>query len=281
VLEPPALKSRRIAAEAGPVNPAQALSDQLRTLPVRAGAAVRLLQLLDDPRVDGARLAEVIETDPTLAARLLQLANSPFYGIARGVASVTQATVVVGLSVVQAFAAAAAAGVLVKRDGTMPPDYWDHSMAVAAAAAVVARREGLDAAEGLTAGLLHDLGTALLFRLEPRRYAALERAAPAGSAHRLEAETDAFGADHATTGALVLETWRLPRRIVEAVGAHHAGEPSPLAAVLARAEVLAASARPDLHPADPAVGAVGDEDDSLVAAVRDAADQLTVCFSAV
>ena len=145
-----------------------------------AGAAVRLLQLLDDPDIDGCGLAEVIETDPTLAARLLQLAgNSPFYGISRGVASVTQATVVVGLSVVHTFAATAAAGVLVKHDGSMPPDYWEHSMAVAAAAAVVARGEGVDANEALTAGLQHDLGTALLFRLDPRRFGVVERAAPA------------------------------------------------------------------------------------------------------
>jgi putative nucleotidyltransferase with HDIG domain len=264
------------------VNPAQALSDQLRTLPVRAGAAVRLLQLLDDPEVDGSRLAEVIETDATLAARLLQLANSPFYGISRGVASVTQATVVVGLSVVQAFAAAAAAGVLVKHDGAMPNDYWEHSMAVAAAAAVVARSEGFDTAEALTAGLLHDLGSALLFRLDARRFGVVDRAAPRGSAHRLEAEADVFGADHATAGALVLETWRLPRRIVEAVGTHHATDPTPLATVLVRAEALAASARPELQPSDPAPACSPEAaDPTLVAAVRDAADQLATCFSSV
>jgi putative nucleotidyltransferase with HDIG domain len=264
------------------VNPAQALSDQLRTLPVRAGAAVRLLQLLDDPDVGGAQLAEVIETDPTLAARLLQLANSPFYGISRGVASVTQATVVVGLSVVQAFAAAAAAGVLVKHDGTMPTDYWEHSMAVAAAAAVVAPGHGVDPSEALTAGLRHDLGAALLFRLDPRRWATLERAAPSGCAHRLDAEADAFGADHAAAGSLVLETWRLPRRVVEAVATHHAVEPTPLAGVLIRAESLAARARPDLRPPDPTVEPTADAaDDGLVAAVRDAADQLATCFQAV
>ena len=262
------------------MNPAQPLSDQLRTLPVRAGAAVRLLQLLDDPDVDGGRLAEVIETDPTLAARLLQLAKSPFYGISRGVASVTQATVVVGQSVVQAFAAAAAAGVLLKHDGSMPPDYWEHSMGVAAAAAVVARGLGHDPNEALTAGLLHDLGSALLFRLDARRFAVLERVAPRGDADRLAAEVDVFGADHATAGALVLETWRLPKRIVEAVGGHHTVGSGALASILARSEALAARARPELAPADPPpFDPIDADDDALIAAVRDAADQLATCFS--
>jgi putative nucleotidyltransferase with HDIG domain len=189
--------------------------------------------------------------------------------------------VVVGLSVVHAFAAAAAAGVLVKHDGAMPGDYWEHSIAVAAAAAVVGPAAGVDANEALTAGLLHDLGTALLFRLDPRRFAVLDRMARPGTADRLAAEADVFGADHATAGALVLETWRLPRRIVDAVAAHHVAAPTGLAAVLARAEALAARARPDLAPADPAPGATDDDDEPLVAAVRDAADQLATCFSTV
>ena len=45
---------------------------------------------------------------------------------------------------------------------------------------------------------------------------------------------------------------------------------------------MAASARPDLCPPDPAVEPTADAaDDGLVAAVRDAADQLATCFSAV
>jgi putative nucleotidyltransferase with HDIG domain len=266
------------------VNAAQALSDQLRGLPVRAGAAVRLLQLLDTPEVDGARLAEVIETDSTLAARLLQLANSPFYGISRGVASVTQATVVVGFSVIQAFAAAAAAGVMTKRDGAMPADYWEHSMAVAAASSVLARRDGIDSGEALTAGLLHDLGSALVFRLDPRRWAMVERAAPPGSPDRLRVERDVFGLDHAEAGAQVLDAWRFPARIVDAVRAHHAPVAAPVAGrlgqLLATAESLAAAACPELHPADPAVVAVQPRDLDLLGAVRDAADQLALCFSA-
>jgi HD-like signal output (HDOD) protein len=83
-------------------------------------------------------------------------------------------------------------------------------------------------------------------------------------------------------GAVVLETWRLPRRVVEAVASHHTNEPTPLAGVLLRAESLAASARPELSPPDPAVEPTADAaDDALVAAVRDAADQLATCFSVV
>jgi putative nucleotidyltransferase with HDIG domain len=153
-------------------------------------------------------------------------------------------------------------------------------MAVAAASSVLARRDGIDTGEALTAGLLHDLGSALVFRFDPRGWAMVERIAPPGSPDRLRAERDVFGMDHAEAGAQVLDAWRLPARIVDAVRAHHAAVAGPLGELLAAAESLAAAACPELHPADPAVVAVPARDLDLLGAVRDAADQLALCFSA-
>ncbi len=281
---------------------AEILSEQLRTLPVRAGAAVRLLQLLDDPDVSALQLAEVIETDPSLTGRILQLANSPLYGVQRGVGSVTQATVVLGLSVVRAFAAGMAAGVLTKHDGAMPNDYWEHSMATAAACSAVARRLRLDTGEALTVGLLHDLGAALLFRSDQRRYRMAERGARASSQPRVDAERETFGLDHARAGAVVLEAWRLPERIVAAIGDHHA-DPREVVAPLSRLviagdalahatgtgtgtdshsdsersldELLAIVAPGLISPGD--VGAL----DELLAEVIERTSQLGACFALV
>jgi putative nucleotidyltransferase with HDIG domain len=279
---------------------AEILSEQLRTLPVRAGAAVRLLQLLDDPDVSAGRLAEVIETDPSLTARMLQLANSPFYGIPRGVSSVTQATVVLGLSVVRAFAAGMAAGVLTKHDGAMPNDYWEHSMAAAAACAIVARRLSADPGEAMTVGLLHDLGAALLFRTDQRRFRMAERGARASSQPMVDAERDAFGLDHAAAGAVVLDAWRLPERLVTAIGEHHA-EPSQVTAPLSRIVIAGNALAHAVDPPATAPMAVGlplvavlalvtpqlvDVHDSgavaeLLADVGELTNQLGACFAGV
>lgn len=217
------------------------LVDRISDLPTQPTAALRVLDVLDDPDAAAVDLAGVIETDLALSARVMHLANSPYYGQARQVSSALRAVTVLGFGTVRALAAIAAAG-LFDDDAQAPPAFfWPHSTATAAAAALVARRTGHPASEAFSAGLLHDLGVALLDRYAPTTYRAaiLE---PADSPEALaDREREAVGATHTEAAAAVLEAWQFPVSFVNAVRDHHEdGDISPLAAVVAAGESLAA-----------------------------------------
>ena len=199
--------------------------DELLQLPIRSDVGLRLISMLEDPNVDVRQVASVISSDPGLAARLLRLANSPYFGLGRRVGSVERAVILLGFSVVRALAVSVAAGLLATgRSVGSNPYFWEHSASVAAGTSIVARYAGSSPGDAFTAGLLHDLGSVLSGEPPPI-------AGGANPQHLVAAGTSAatelsiFGLTHAEHGAQLLEEWRLPEVITNAVRFHHE-EPS-------------------------------------------------------
>ncbi len=194
------------------------LLEELRRLPMQQSVVAQVLGVLDDPSKSARDIAASLQVDPSLCVRVLHLANSPYFGLSGKVGNVERAVVALGNSVIRSLAVSTAAGLFAERSGRMPDGFWGHSVGVAAAASLVAQISRQPAGDALCAGLLHDLGTALLFRHQPDA-AAAAWALPADEV--LAAERAAFGHDHAALGALALEAWKLPASITVAVRDHH------------------------------------------------------------
>lgn len=193
----------------------------------------RLNELVNDPRSTIKDICRVLETDTALTARLLKIVNSPLYGFTSRIDTISRAVTIVGThelrdlalatSVTKAFAGLPA-GLL-----TMD-DFWRHSLYAAVVARALARqRRLLNPERFFVAGLLHDVGSLILFRKVPE----LARAALArvqGTTLLLwEAEQQVMGFDHARVGAELLSTWKLPASLCEAVAFHHAPLEAPTA----------------------------------------------------
>jgi len=233
-------------------------------LPTRADTALRVVALLDDADVSVRDVASVIASDPGLAARLLRVANSPYFGLGRNVGEVQQAVVLLGFSVVRALVLSAVAGVLATGSSTEPtPYYWEHSALVAAASAIVARHVQLVPGEAFAAGLLHDVGSVVKVEDDAQSTSFAEMGV-AGQTARAEAPM--FGTSHAQLGAKLLDEWRLPAGLVEAVLYHHeqpSFASSPLAAVVVVGEAVAvACARLETPDSFPAAGSDSAGDDA-------------------
>jgi len=194
------------------------LITEVTQLPVQPGAAMRLLWMLEDPRTSAADLGRLIESDPALSTQVIRLANTAFYGLSGKVSSAWRAVTVLGLATVRAIATTAAFDLFSEKGRSVPDDFWPHSVTTAAAAAALARRVGIQPNDAFSAGLLHDLGSALVFRRAPRRYdAVLDLLANDFTLARLDAERQEFGMTHADVGAAALSVMRFPVEMVEAI----------------------------------------------------------------
>ena len=264
-----------------------ALLLELEQLPPARAAALRVVQVVDDMSSGSADVARAAASDPALTTRMLRMANSAYYGLSGRVSSASFAVTVIGFATVRSLAAVSAAGFV--GDGDLPPGFWARGAATAAGTSLLARRVGADAAEGFCVGILHDLGTALLYRHDPEvQGELLRRATPEQPVHRLEQEV--YGGTHASLCADVLSAWHFPEEICAAVGRHHE-PPSVGAAALRRALqggiALASLADRSASSADLGLGAALDaalvphsERAALVAQVRRETDELVSALTA-
>jgi len=202
-------------------------------------AALRVLQMADDPHTDARHLAEAIEFDPILTAHLLRLANSAAFGMSQRIATTQHAVSLVGFDAVRSIAALLASG-LRNHKTPAPAGFWEHSAATAAACAVVSSRFGISRGEAFSIGLLHDLGAAVLHSVDPAAHASLS-GGQEDTAAQCGLEMLEFGMSHAEAAARVLRDWSFPISFVEAIEAHHdvTIAASPQAQVILAGDALA------------------------------------------
>lgn len=197
------------------------LRRELASMPTSQASALRVLHVADDTKSSAADLAEAVAVDPVLTAQAMRLANSAYYGLSRRVRSAEFAVSVLGFATIRSLAASFAAGTLHK-GVRLPEHFWGHAAATAVGTAFVSTRLEVNRAEAFSLGLLHDLGGALLCRHDPGGYAFVEADEAARDSRRsMLVERDVLGIDHADAGAVVLEAWRFPAAIVDAIAAHH------------------------------------------------------------
>ncbi len=186
------------------------------TLVPRAPAVIpRLIRTLRDDDVSAADLARQIAQDPVLVADLLRIANSPYYRTAAGIRSLEHAVTVLGRNGLgQLIAAAALKPILNVQSGrfarTAAPRTWNHSQLCAAACDFLGRAQGLDEFEPYLAGLLHDIGLVMAFRIMDRHVE--------GSSKPLSASFyEVFGDLARQLSYQVLNTWELPTPVAIAM----------------------------------------------------------------
>src|SRR5438552_7056790 len=219
-----------------------ALIEELERLPAQPSVAVRTVWVADQLNSSAKDLAAALTADPSLTARVLRLANSAYYGLSRRVAEVSFAVTVVGFPTVRAMAAVHASGLFEPGEHTVPDGYWEHSVATATVCSVLAPRAGVRPNQAFPLGLLHDLGSALLFRADPERFEEVQ--AEARNSRPLRSvEKAVYGMPHDEAAARVFSAWRFPETFIEAVADHHAhpatlSEPHSL--LLVAAESVAA-----------------------------------------
>lgn len=194
-------------------------------LPAMPGVFTALVKALEEPGSSLKDLAAIVQKDPAISAKTLQVVNSAFFGLPRRMTDVEQAVCYLGVDVlkglalmIEVFHGIAAGGVASCFD-------LETEQSRALATGRIARNllaEKSAAQDALTAGLLHDCGRLIIATRLPELFVRVseEVQKTCRPAHLVEAEV--MGVSHAEVGAYLLGLWGLPIPIVEAVAHHHA-----------------------------------------------------------
>src|SRR3954451_19933912 len=167
------------------------------TLGAQPLSVLRVLALADDPNASTSELARVVEADPLLSLRVLRWATSAAYGMGGMVGSASRAVSLLGFTTVRALAVTAVCDLADdSNDQRYENGFWAHSVAAAIGASVIARRTAVSPLDAFTAGLLHDVGAAILHQRHGRAYQSVRELAGLSSARLLDSEREAFGTTH-------------------------------------------------------------------------------------
>lgn len=186
--------------------------------PTFSRATIKIRAAVNDPDVDIDHLAQLISSEPVLAARIIQMANSAALNPGgKPIGDVRSAVLRVGLTSVKSVAVAVAMEQL--REETLVPAYlphaesaWRHSVDVAAVSCVLARPLArINPDEALFAGLVHDIGHFYLLS-QAAKYPRLE--------HHLSELEDILAEWHPAIGSAVLHEFQLSDAVLEAVAEH-------------------------------------------------------------
>ena len=230
------------------------LISRMEAFPALPATYARITELLREPEASIQAVGKVIAEDLGMTAKILQIVNSAFYGIARRVTGPEEAVVFLGLDTIRAlvltiglFSGFEESGIPKK----MVENIYGHSLRTGTLAKAIAIREkmGRDLVEeAFMAGLLHDLGKLVMVHNMPDHYAELLQATMDKNLPIHEAEMHIFGATHEQIGAYLIGLWGLPDSIVDAVAFHHCPDRCPTTAFDPLGAVHVADAMAHVNP---------------------------------
>jgi len=195
--------------------------EQLGDLPTLPHVVQRLAAMISRPTVSAEEIGTIIEKDQVLAAKVLRLANSPFYGFPSRIGSVSHAVIVLGFNVVKGLTLCASALTIMKDAGM--DQLWRHSLGVAITANLLATKLEIKNPEELfVSGLLHDIGKVVLYVKWPDVGNSIKDALKTRADRSLfDVEQELTGLSHAEIGGYLAGAWHLPVTLREPILYHH------------------------------------------------------------
>lgn len=180
-------------------------------LPVLPATAQKVLSLISDPDVSIEKVKRIISADPGLAAKILKIANSAFYGGYRNIQNLNQAILRLGLNSVRNVVVATSMRNVYKRFGLAEKLLWEQMIGSAISSGLIARQSrAADPEDSFIGGLLHDVGKVVLNNEYPEDFAkVMEKVYNEGVPYH-EAEKDVFEFTQRELGAMVVRKWGFP-----------------------------------------------------------------------
>jgi HD-like signal output (HDOD) protein len=222
--------------------------ENISGLPTLPTVIDRITRLLHNPQTSAEEIGKAITVDPSLAAKVLKLVNSAFYGFPGKIGTITHAVVILGFTTVKNVVLTASIFDLFHKKTSLLGQFdiqkfWEHSIACGAASQAIAKHIGQENKETcFIAGLIHDIGKLILCQYMPKEFAAIVSNCLSKDILFYESEKELYDIAHPEIGGILTQRWNLPTELQQAVLFHH--NPSPthnhymVAAIVHCADIL-------------------------------------------
>jgi HD-like signal output (HDOD) protein len=197
----------------------------LGDLPSLPRSYEELTQALADPDVSLQRVARIVEQDVGISAKILQLVNSAFFGIAHSITNIQGAVSYLGINTLKSLVLSVEIFRVFEPKNPLPGFSLEELQRHARLTAHIAARLPVPkhiADIALVAGMLHDLGKLIMAWKLSERFKEMLVETAEEHCPLYQVEEREYGFSHAEIGAYLLGLWGLPYTVVEAVALHHA-----------------------------------------------------------
>lgn len=204
------------------------ITSRVEEMPRVSETPYRLLKVLAQKDYSIDEVIQIVEADVSLTAQCLKMVNSAAYALLRQVNSIKQAVVLLGSQTLVRIALAHAFKSIfmtsMKGYSANPHDFWEHSVRTAIMARVISQKTKLKIPPDFayTAGLLHDIGKAIISEFFDKYYSELvEEMDRKESGDFLEIEHSILGTDHTLVGEAMARKWGLSDDLQAVIRYHH------------------------------------------------------------
>lgn len=198
---------------------------KLDNLPTLPSIVYELSRIINDPMSSTNEVVKILENDLALTSQVLKMANSAYYAIPGGAATLGRAIGFLGFDTVNQLVLSSSIISALKAKGTNDFNinhFWQHSIGVGIAAETIAKYTKHPLPSDLfTCGLVHDIGKLAIYLTDPDAFLSLISFARENKMSIDEAEGTLDFPQHTEIGRLLAEKWLLPRQIQAAVSFHH------------------------------------------------------------
>jgi HD-like signal output (HDOD) protein len=234
----------------------------LSSLPSLPEQYQKIMQELQSEEPSVQKVAEIIESDVAMSAKILQLVNSAFFGLARHLSSPADAAMYLGVDVIKSLVLTT--GVFSQFDDSKIDleclkSIWNNSNQVGSLAKQIFLEETADktsADYALMGGLLANVGKLVIAANFPEQFLQITQTETTNERPEWHVEGDIVGHSHAEIGAYLIGIWGLPNPVIECVAYHHVPADcieagfTPLTAVHAATAIVDANGGNDLPGLD-------------------------------
>ena len=197
-----------------------ALLDEIANVYTVSESAQTIMEMTRAGEVNLTAVVDAVMKDPSLAAELIRLANSPLFGQAKQVSDIKRAVVVLGMQELHNIAAAMSMMAAFATPNPLSTELRNLSVLSAATARLTARHLGtVDESEAFLSGLLAEIGAMACNAVDTVHYTALWQSVRGDREARARLETERYSEDSAEIGYLVLKRNKLPEGVASAVRA--------------------------------------------------------------